>query len=125
MRRVALKMALLGLGVALAGCANPDVNNFQPSAVPRLVSAKATPVGPAPEVAAQGDASTFAEQVASIQNAFWHSCGSDPAAEPVSVCQPLSILAGKAHSLLKQVQTGALSQQAAEQRLETDRDQTH
>ncbi|MGA9473661.1 MAG: PDZ domain-containing protein, partial [Terriglobales bacterium] len=105
----------------LSGVQHEDASDGESSQ--RNSDAESVPSGPAPRDAAQGVPSgPFTQQAASIQNVFWHSCGSDPTAEPVSVCQPLSILARKAQSLLNQVQTGTLSQEEAEQQLETARD---
>jgi gag-polyprotein putative aspartyl protease len=72
------------------------------------------------ESSASGD---FADEVEQIRGVFWKSCGSDPTADPISVCGPLSALVGKARALLNQVQAGELSPQDAEQQLKAARDQ--
>lgn len=69
-------------------------------------------------------ADELAQKVASIQNVFWKSCGSDPTADPVSVCEPLSSLVAKTRSLLGRVRAGDLSPQDAEQQLKMDREQS-
>lgn len=66
----------------------------------------------------------FSQQVSSIYNIFWQSCGSDPKSHPVSVCEPLSRLVANAHALLDRVQAGKLSSSDAQQRLQLDREQS-